>query len=68
MLSAFPQENFTFTVNGETFTMIYVEGGSFIMGCTPEQGNCYTGERPTHKVTLSDFYIGELQVTQEVIS
>jgi len=36
------------------------------MGCTPEQGNCYEGERPTHKVTLPDFYIGELQVTQKL--
>ena len=63
--NGYAQENLTFTVNGETFTMIFVEGGSFIMGCTPEQGNCYEGERPTHKVTLTDFYMGEFEVTQK---
>ncbi|MCL2246750.1 MAG: SUMF1/EgtB/PvdO family nonheme iron enzyme, partial [Lentimicrobiaceae bacterium] len=62
----YTQENLTFTVNGVPFTMIFVEGGSFIMGCTPEQGNCYEGERPTHKVTLPDFFMGEFQVTQKL--
>ena len=60
------QDNLTFTVNDVSFNMIFVEGGSFIMGCTPEQGNCFNEERPTHKVTLSDFFIGELQVTQKL--
>ena len=46
--------------------MIFVEGGTFTMGCTPEQGNCYAGERPTHKVTLTDFFMGEFQVTQKL--
>ena len=46
--------------------MIYVEGGTFIMGCTPEQGNdCRSNERPERQVALSDFYIGKYTVTQE---
>jgi len=65
-LNGYGQENLTFTVNGESFTMVFVEGGSFVSGCTPEQGSCYTGERPTHKVTLSDFFLGEFQVTQKL--
>jgi len=64
--SSYGQENFTFTVNGESFTMIFVEGGTFVMGCTPDQGSCYPGERPTHKVVVPDFFIGELQVTQKL--
>ena len=64
--SVFGQDNLSFTVKGVTFEMIYVEGGSFVMGCTQEQGNCYPGERPIHNVTLTDFYIGEFQVTQEL--
>jgi formylglycine-generating enzyme required for sulfatase activity len=64
--NSYGQENLIFTVNGVTFNMIFVEGGSFVMGCTSEQGNCYQGERPTHKVTLTDFFMGELQVTQKL--
>ena len=59
--------NKTFTVNGVTFEMIAVKGGTFTMGCTSEQGgNCYNSEKPTHSVTLSDYYIGKFEVTQEL--
>jgi len=45
--------------------MVLVRGGTFTMGCTPEQGSdCYYDERPAHQVTLSDFYIGKYEVTQ----
>ncbi|MFC4675369.1 formylglycine-generating enzyme family protein [Dysgonomonas termitidis] len=45
--------------------MVYVQGGTFTMGCTSEQGNdCYDNEKPAHRVTLSDFYIGKYEVTQ----
>ena len=56
----------TFTVNGVTFTMVAVEGGTFTMGATPEQGtnDPWTVEYPTHEVTLSSFSIGETEVTQ----
>ena len=55
----------TFTVNGVTFKMIAVEGGTFTMGATAEQGSdAYTNERPTHQVTLSSYSIGETEVTQ----
>ena len=53
------------TVNGVTFKMVYVQGGTFTMGCTSEQGgDCYGGEKPSHQVTLSDYWIGETEVTQ----
>lgn len=51
---------------GQSFTMIYVEGGSFVMGCTSEQSYCYNDERPTHRVMLDSYYIGETEVTQEL--
>ena len=45
--------------------MVRVEGGTFTMGATPEQGeNAVYDEKPAHKVTLSDFYIGKYEVTQ----
>ena len=60
-----PKGNQTFTVNGVSFTMVYVQGGTFTMGATSEQGSkTYDDEKPTHKVTLSDYYIGETEVTQ----
>lgn len=57
----------TFAVNGVSFDMIKVEGGTFVMGATREQGNdAENDEKPTHKVTLSDYYIGKYVVTQEL--
>ncbi len=57
----------TFTVDGVDFTMVYVEGGTFTMGATSEQGSdVYDREKPAHQVTLSSYYIGETEVTQEL--
>ena len=57
----------TFTVNGVTFTMVTVEGGTFTMGATAEQGSDAGGEEyPTHQVTLSSYSIGQTEVTQEL--
>lgn len=54
-----------FTVNGVSFTMFFVEGGTFTMGATSEQGNeADKDEKPAHQVTLSDYYIGQTEVTQ----
>ena len=62
-----PGANQTFTVNGVPFTMIAVEGGTFQMGATSEQGSdANSDESPVHSVTLSDYSIGETEVTQEL--
>lgn len=46
--------------------MVYVEGGTFNMGATSEQGDdAEKDEVPIHQVTLSSFYIGKYEVTQE---
>jgi formylglycine-generating enzyme required for sulfatase activity len=45
--------------------MVRVEGGTFTMGCTPEQENCADNEKPVHSVTVSNFYIGKYEVTRE---
>ena len=55
----------TFTVNGVTFNMVVVEGGSFMMGATSDQGSdAFTDESPAHQVTLSTYRIGQTEVTQ----
>ena len=57
----------TFMVKGVEFKMIKVEGGTFSMGATSEQGSdADDDEKPVHSVTLSDYYIGETEVTQEL--
>ena len=56
-----------FTVRGVTFKMIRVEGGTFTMGATSEQGrDASDDEKPTRSVTLKNYYIGETEVTQEL--
>ena len=70
--------DFRETANGLNIDMVFVRGGTFTMGCTPEQGDdCRNDERPArsatsfnddkysnYSVTLSDFYIGKFPVTQ----
>ena len=57
----------SFTVNGVTFEMVRVEGGTFTMGATAEQGSdADFFEKPTHQVTLSSYSIGKTEVTQEM--
>ena len=46
--------------------MVLVEGGTFTMGATEEQGSdAEEDEKPIHQVTLSSFCIGRYEVTQE---
>ena len=46
--------------------MVRVEGGTFMMGATSEQGSdAFDVEKPVHKVTVSSFSIGKYEVTQE---
>ena len=55
----------TFTVNGVSFKMKRVAGGTFEMGATIEQwSEANYDESPVHLVTLSSFWIGETEVTQ----
>lgn len=61
----YSQSEQMFTVNGVRFKMIRVDGGTFTMGATSEQGSdADSDESPTHRVTLSTYYIGETEVTQ----
>jgi formylglycine-generating enzyme required for sulfatase activity len=43
--------------------LVFVQGGTFTQGAIGEVGEPH--EKPAHKVTLSDFYIGKLEVTQK---
>lgn len=62
-----PESVRTFTVNGVSFNMVSVEGGTFTMGATEEQGSyANANEKPAHEVTVSGFSIGQTEVTQEL--
>ena len=55
------------TVNGVTFVMVPVKGGTFMMGATSEQGSDgIDRERPVHEVTLDSYSIGQTEVTQDL--
>ena len=47
-----------------SFRMVRVEGGTFMMGANEGDEEALGREEPSHQVTLSDYYIGETQVTQ----
>ncbi len=72
-LNSFAQKKtFTETVNGVSFKMIYVEGGTFTMGQQNKSPNLpnYDAEASDKdsisQQTIDDFYIGETEVTQEL--
>lgn len=59
----------TFYANGVSFQMVEVQGGTFRMGATSEQGRDLESdpednEKPVHSVTLDSYYIGKTEVTQ----
>ena len=61
------QNVLTISVKGVSFKMVRVQGGTFTMGGTSEQGSdAFDEEKLTHQVTLSNYYIGETEVTQEL--
>lgn len=54
----------TFTVNGVSFKMVHVDGGTFMMGADKGDNEAWDDEKPLHEVTLSDYWMGETPVTQ----
>lgn len=46
--------------------MVFVEAGTFIMGCDRKKSECGNDELPSHEVTLSSFFISKFEVTQKL--
>lgn len=64
-------KNLKFRVRDVEFEMVYVEGGTFLMGAQSDNPNeenydsdAKIDEKPVHSVTLNDFYMGKFEVTQ----
>lgn len=68
-------EDLEFTVNGVSFVMKHIEGGTFHMGAYYNSSNrnnsnydssADNDESPVHEVTLNSFYIGETVMTKQL--
>ena len=55
------RETYILKVNSIEYPMVYVEGGSFMMG-----SDASDVQKPVHRVTLSSYHIGKYEVTQEL--
>jgi len=51
------------TTNSRPGDMVFIKGDSFLMG--GKDWESHSNEMPIHRVSLSDFYIGEFEVTFE---
>ena len=51
-------------VGNSYFDMSFVKGGTFMMGS--DAPDAEADEQPVHEVTLSDYYIGQTEVTQHL--
>ena len=50
--------------NGINMEMVYIPGGTFIMGSPEEEKDSDDRKSPQHQVTVEPFYLGKFQVTQ----
>ena len=57
---SFGPQSFTETINGVSFDMVAIKGGTFQMGSNDGSDD----EKPIHNVTVSNFHIGKTEVTQ----
>ena len=57
-------EDYTETNADLNLEMVAVLGGTFTMGCTPEQGENCNDDETSREITLKNFFIGRYVVTQ----
>lgn len=58
-------ENYTEQIPGTavSFNMVAIDGGTFIMGSSPKEPFHNSDEAPQHEVTVSSFFMAEVQAT-----
>ncbi|MCC7506343.1 MAG: formylglycine-generating enzyme family protein [Saprospiraceae bacterium] len=52
------------TLPTHAFRLLFIEGGAFDMGSADDDPEAFDSEKPRHRVTVPDFYMGEYPVTQ----
>ena len=50
--------------NGVTLEMVYIPGGTFLMGSPESEGKRYSNERPQHSVAVKPFLISKYAITK----
>jgi len=55
---------YTEDVNGMAIEMVYVPGGTFLMGSPETEAGRNNGEGPQHQVTVAPFYMCKYPITQ----
>ncbi|MGL4502523.1 MAG: formylglycine-generating enzyme family protein, partial [Planktothrix sp.] len=50
--------------NGVTLEMVYIPGGTFLMGSLETEKGSYGDERPQHEVTVPAFFMAKYPITQ----
>jgi len=50
--------------NGVTLDMVYIPGGTFLMGSPESEPEHPNDERPQHSVTVQPFFMGKFTITQ----
>jgi len=68
LLYSYAQSDYSITLSNlntanKSLEMVYVQGGSYQRGCSDGDTECETQEKPTHRVTLSDYYISKYELT-----
>ena len=64
------QESYEEKLNGvdHSISMVFIEGGSFIMGSPKTQQGHFGDEGPQHEVTVSPFWMSTVEITWDLYS
>lgn len=54
--------------SGSEINMVFIKGGTFSMGCSAESTVCNEDEKPSHSVTVDDFYMADMEITWNIYS
>ncbi|MDC0874137.1 formylglycine-generating enzyme family protein [Flavobacteriaceae bacterium] len=70
MYSLKGQESYEEELNGvdHNISMVFIEGGSFIMGSPKTQKGHFGDEGPQHEVTVSPFWMSTVEITWDLYS
>ncbi|MCF0216270.1 MAG: SUMF1/EgtB/PvdO family nonheme iron enzyme [Fibrobacteraceae bacterium] len=60
------EKSFTETVNGISFDMVFVKGGSYTRGCNNCASQDKQYESPEHLVTVDNYFIAKYEVTNQL--
>jgi formylglycine-generating enzyme required for sulfatase activity len=64
----FGQENYTQQLPGtaETLSMVFIPGGTFVMGSAPTEKGHLADEAPQHQVSIAPFWMAEFEITWDL--